>query len=167
MVISLFAPLCLLTSCKEEKVSIQKPDNLETHSQPMPTGGVVVDDRFGKEVWFAYGSINGEGDTSANGVLQAHYFEDGSYAQEMQLNIQRPEDGSFFEAWLINPDTGDLISAGHLHTMFGDVRHANQFTSDIDYRSYTIVHVTKELDDGDPKPSDILVAKGTLKPVER
>ncbi|PIR52847.1 hypothetical protein COU76_04345 [Candidatus Peregrinibacteria bacterium CG10_big_fil_rev_8_21_14_0_10_49_10] len=141
------------------------PDNwTEKVEVAMPKADKVVDEQHGAEVWFAIGAVANSGDLPANGVAQAHYFEDGSYLQNLKVNIERPENGFFYEGWLVDGES--WVSLGHLQSHFGDARHAVQFRQVQDLRSYLQVRVTWEKDDGDPAPGDV-VAEGLLKVTKR
>ena len=131
----------------------------------MPKGGEVVDEKRGKELWLAVGAMSGINTHPANGVAQAHYFEDGTYLHTMQLNIELPTDGFFYEGWLI-AENKKPVSIGHLRSIVGDVRHQLEFESDQDLREYTGVLVTLESDDGNPAPAEH-VAEGKMTMRER
>ena len=132
----------------------------------MPSAKGVVDQQHGKEVWFAFGAMSGSNDVPANGVTQAHYFEDGSYLHNLKVNIARSEDGFFYEGWVVSEDGKDWKSLGHLQSHFADARHGVQFRGTQDVRKYLNVRVTLEQDDGDPSPGKI-VAEGRLKVTPR
>jgi len=153
-------PLLLLTACKNLRSSHEEVLKIEQIQYPMPQGGEVVYEGHGKESWFAYSAITGVGDTHANGVVEAHRFEDGRYLHTIQINILPPKDGYFYEGWI--KKGADVISTGHLVNHFGDARHALRFEADKDYTSYLDVLVTLEKDDGNTAPGKV-VAKGTMK----
>jgi len=162
----LLIPL-LLSACGKEEVSV--PDDAIGEEQIqfiLPEKGKVVHPKYGEEKWFAYGSMVGEEQTPANGVVQAYRFEDKTYTLTMQLNVAIAPEGSFYEAWLIDED-GLAVSAGHLINYFGDVRHQLAFESEQDLRQSLSVEVTLEADDGDPTQSQQVVAWGTLKKTKR
>ncbi len=151
----------LLISCKEQ-VEVSSPDDTTIeYNVPMPSGGEFTDVEEGSEEWFAIGPMAGVGESKANGVAEGHVFETGVYRFTMQLNVERAPDGSFYEAWLVNPSTQDTVSAGHLSSHFGDVRHYLQYQTDKDMRDYTTVKVTLEADDGNPAPATP-VAEGAI-----
>ena len=120
-----------------------------------------VDPEQGRETWFAIGPISGVAGVNANGVVQAHRFQSGLFRLELQLNVARAQDGEFYEVWLAKEGDPVIVSAGQLHSRFGDVRHALTYESKDDLRAYTNVIVTRELDDGNPQPNERL-AEGTL-----
>lgn len=136
------------------------------YKQTMPNGKDLVDETRGKEVWLAVGAITGLEGTPANGVVQSHYFSDGTYQHGMQININQAEPGYFYEGWLVHPVTKDFISTGRIRVLLNDVRHTLQYEIKQDYREYTNVVVTLEPDDNDPAPA-VHVAEAVLKPVER
>lgn len=131
----------------------------------MPKGGEVVDERRGKELWLAVGAMNGVNSHPANGVAISHYFEDGTYLHTMDLNVELPKDGFFYEGWLVR-EGEDPVSTGHLRSLFGDVRHRMEFEVDRDLRDRMNVVVTLERDDGDPAPAEH-VAEGMMVVRER
>ena len=131
----------------------------------MPKGD-IVDEKRGSEIWFAMGPITGVEGAPANGVAQAHYFDSGVFFHTAQINIESPEEGFFHEGWLVNPETKEVISTGHLRSLMGDTRHRLQFESDRDLRAFSKVVVTLEPDDGNPAPASH-VAEGIFRVVER
>jgi len=163
--------LLLLTACgkpsENATVGTNEEDWTEEHTVAMPTGGKIVDSVHGKEIWFAIAPVSGVNQEPANGVTQAHYFEDGSYLHNLKVNIAMNEDGFFYEGWVTNTDEkSEWMSLGHLNSHFGDVRHAVQFRGEVDLRDHLQVKVTREQDDGDPSPG-IVVAEGILKVTKR
>ncbi|MBI3335962.1 hypothetical protein HYZ98_00130 [Candidatus Peregrinibacteria bacterium] len=155
----------LLLSCGKEGVDPnEEPIGVERHPRAMP-GKEVMDAKRGKELWFAVGIMEGVEGTPANGVTQSHFFEDGTSLVNIQLNIEMPPDGFFYEGWI---DRGSLepLSLGHLRSVTSDVRHQRTFESKEDFRGYNNVFVTREADDGNPTP-DIRVAEGMLKERKR
>lgn len=159
----------LLAGCfgKRERVSVgeEKTIGVQEVQVAMPVNGKLVDPLHGEETWFAYGAITGKEGTPANGVIQAFFFGDGTFLYTMQINIEPAQDGSFYEAWLLN-GAGDRVSAGHLGNHFGDARHQLRFEESRDLRDHATVLVTLEKDDGNPEPGEA-VAEGVLKETER
>ncbi len=133
----------------------------------MPEKGNIRDDRHGRELWFAYGSVTGTSGTNANGVGNAHFLEDGTYVASIQLNIAPPKDGEFYEGWLmkgISPD--NWISIGHLRQGGRESSQTLRFESSQDLRKQLNIAVTRELDDGNSSPGEV-VAEGSLKVTKR
>jgi hypothetical protein len=152
----------LFVSCdKNDGIEVKNTKGIDIISRIMPKGDKVVDEKRGEEVWLTVGALAGVDGVPANGVTQAHYFADGTYVHTIQLNIGLPEDGYFYEGWLVAGGKKPL-STGHLRSRFGDERHWLNFESDEDVREYTKVVVTLEPDDGDPAPAGH-VAEGVLK----
>lgn len=163
----LLAPLLMFAACKKSDVTVQDPGiGTEIVTQAMPKGGVFENPDYGKEMWLAVGPIAGLDDYPANGVVQGHLFEDGTYSHSVQANIAIPEDGFFYEGWLVNEKTKEFVSTGQMHNNFGDVRHYLQFEEKKDLRAYAKVIITLEPDDGDPAPAKH-VAEGLLKEQKR
>ena len=131
----------------------------------MPIGGEVNDPDHGREVWLAVGPVEGTEGNPANGVVTAHYFEDGTFILGMQVNIAPPEEGFFYEAWLVQEGEND-VSMGHLTNPSGDVRHQLRFQAKEDYRRRAALAITREPDDGNPEPG-IVVARAMLKKRQR
>ncbi|MCF7845020.1 MAG: anti-sigma factor [Kiritimatiellales bacterium] len=168
LLITVLLPVVALSACSK-KVTVEEEPSIgeEVIQMVMPKDGKAVHPKFGKEEWFAFGAMSGVGETPANGVAQAYVFEDGSYALTMQLNIAPASDGTFYEAWLASEESDAPISAGHLGNFFGDARHQIKFESSEDFKSFLQVSVTLEQDDGDPLPSEQLVAQGQLRVIKR
>ena len=150
--------LLVLASCNRSSTD----DVLATEEivRAMPKGGEVVDEKRGKELWLAVGAMGGVNEHPANGVALAHYFENGTYLLTVDLNIELPPDGFFYEGWLLD-EGKDPVSAGHFRSVFGDVRHRLEFETDEDFRGSLNVIVTVEPDDGNPAPAEH-VAEGTM-----
>lgn len=148
------------------KIGPGSGDVLQTESfvTAMPEGTLSVPGH-GKEIGMAYGPINGTNGTSANGVVTAHYLEDGIAMIGAQVNILVPEDGMFYEGWLVDGVTTRKVSLGHLTNPFNDVRHSVRFEGK-NLQNMHRFEVSLEKDDGDPAQSAI-VAEGILKPTKR
>jgi hypothetical protein len=159
--------LLLLVGCSSDTVEVgEEPIGVETINQVMPVDGKAVHPQFGAETWFAYGAIEGTNGNTASGVGQAYRFENGSYVLTLQANLPTLGEGKFYEAWIKNPETGDMRSVGHLSNFFGDARHTLTFDSTEDLSTFTEMSISLERDDGNPQPGSPM-AKGTLKPTER
>lgn len=160
----LFVFSLLLAGCGDHRSEREESMNTEQIQFPMPQGGKVEYTGHGNEVWFAYGAMAGVEDVKANGVAQAHKFDDGRYLHTVNLNIEPAADGYFYEGWLVNGPS--VVSTGHLTNNFSDARHSLRFESDTDYTDYLNVIITLEPDDGNPAPADH-VAEGKLKVTKR
>lgn len=145
-------------------VKISTGGTTQTVNTAMPTG-VQTLPGHGQEVEMAYGAVSGVNRVVANGVANAHYLEDGSTTIGLQVNIEVPADGYFYEGWIEKAD-GSLLSLGHLTNPFNDVRHSTRFQSEEDLRSATNIRITLEKDDGNPAAGTD-VAAATLKPTSR
>lgn len=157
--------LMVLGACGSTKESKEKTIGKEVFVTAMPVGGEINDPTHGREAWLAVGPVEGTEGTPANGVVTAHYFEDGTFILGMQVNIVPPEDDFFYEAWLVQNGETD-VSLGHLTNPFGDVRHQLRFSVEEDYRNRTIIAITREPDDGNVEPG-IVVARAMLKKQQR
>lgn len=159
--------LTLVACGQSDSLTVEEQDNTEVYVMAMPgKDGEVRDTDHGLETWFAYGALKATEGHHGSGVAHAHVFEDGHFIHTAQFNIERPEDGYFYEGWLVHPETKRFISTGHMKSHFGDVRHSLRFSSDVDMRAYTKVVITLEPDDGDPAPAKH-VGEGTLKETKR
>lgn len=158
-----------LTACSgepQDAVAVPAVGDQPRVEYTVPTGENKYRDlEHGKEVWFAIGALGGVNGVNANGVAQAHGFEDGAYRLTIQLNVERAPEGIFYEGWLLR-DGAEPLSTGHLRSRFGDVRHALQFDTDADLREFLQVAVMRESDDGNPAPGE-RIAEGVLRPQER
>jgi hypothetical protein len=156
----LLVSILLLAGCGERS---ERNEDLDTEKiqYPIPQGGKIEYDKHGEETWFAYGAMTEVGEYRANGVTQAHQFEDGYYLHTITLNVEPAADGYFYEGWIVKGPS--VISTGHLSNYFGDSRHSLRFTEDsADYTGHTKVIITLEPDDGNPAPAEH-VAEGDLK----
>jgi hypothetical protein len=160
----LLLSVLLLAGCGDQRSAREEALDTEIIQFPLPVGGKVEYDNHGEETQFAYGAITEVGDFRANGIAQAHMFEDGYFLHTITLNIEPAADGYFYEGWLIKGPS--VISVGHLSNYFGDSRHSLRFDANEDYTGYTKVVITLEPDDGDPAPADH-IAEGTLKATKR
>ncbi|MBI2117950.1 anti-sigma factor [Candidatus Peregrinibacteria bacterium] len=156
--------LLVLSACRT-KGEDGKIIGKEVFVTAMPVGGEVNDPDHGREAWLAVGPMEGTETSPANGVVTAHYFEDGTFILGIQVNIARAESGFFYEAWLVREGEND-VSLGHLTNPLGDVRHQLRFVAEKDYRKYAAIAITRESDDGNPEPGGV-VARAMLKKRER
>ena len=160
----LFLATFSLNGCLKLREPETAPIGQQTVQRVFPQRGNIVDAKHGKELWFAIGPVAGIGHTMANGVANSHYFEDGSSLVAIQLNIAVPEDGSFYEAWLIPQNGVAGLRMGQLTNTFNDVRHQLRFETKADVRnSLKIVVRLQKI--GTEQGSGPVVAEGNL--VER
>lgn len=164
LILSTLLFLPLLGACTKRD-STEKTNGKEVFVTAMPVGGEINDPDHGREVWLAVGPVEGTEGSPANGVVTAHYFEDGTFILGMQVNIAKPEDDFFYEAWLVQEGENDM-SLGHLMNPSGDVRHQLRFQTKEDYRNRAAIAITREPDDGNPEPG-IVVARAMLKKRQR
>lgn len=167
LLLVLCVPLLLVGCAQKEEGDNGEAIGTQKVIRAMPTPGRMEDAKRGRELWFAYGAMEGTESTPANGVAKAHFFENQTFLHTVELNIAVPEKGSFYEGWLVQEGRAeDLISTGHLKNTFGDTRHHLIFETQRDLRDALKVVVTLERDDGDPSPGKV-VGEGMLKVVER
>jgi len=162
--------LLLLTACSSKETVSGETDEGRTEviNVAMPSGGGKLNDpKHGEEISIAIGAVVGMNDTVANGVATMHFFEDGVTFVGIQANMYTPPQGSFFEAWAVsNDEKSTWITLGHLTNPQGDVRHILNAQKEKDLRTYKRIMITKELDDGNPEPGDI-VAEAKLEEKKR
>lgn len=161
----------LFSGCSKDdnKVSVNTDQGQVEMVQKFNVGmpvGEIEDQKHGKEVWLAVGPVMGVGGVAANGVGYGHGFENGAYMLSGQVNIELAPEGSFYQAWLKNEDTGEIIEAGRPQPNFGDVRHGLRHESATDLSAFRTIIITLEADDGNPEMGTI-VAQGTLKEQKR
>lgn len=137
----------------------------ETINMAMPQGTPEVPGH-GKEVGIAYGAVSGVENIAANGIASVHYMQDRTAIVGVQVNIDVPEDGYFYEAWLSRGDGTAPLSLGHLTNPFNDTRHSLQEEIDENLSGLLNLSITLEADDGNPDASDV-VATAILKPTRR
>lgn len=95
----------------------------------------------------------------ASGISRAS-FQNGTYILHAQINnLTDPSNGEFYEGWAVRKNPPALISTGKLEKV-GE-SYINEFSSQIDYTSYTDYVLTIEPDDGNPAP-DTHVVEGVM-----
>ena len=151
----------LLVSCTKRPEQKEIILGTETVGVMMPVGKEVVHPIHGKEVWFAVGAMNGEGETLANGVAQSHVFADNASIVTVNLNIHPASKGSSFVAWVSKSGSKEKVRLDRLQNPLNDVRHVITVDLPKDLREYTNVIVTLEHDSG-PSETDPVQATGTL-----
>jgi hypothetical protein len=126
----------------------------------------AMDPKHGKELWLAVSPLSGTGGASANGVLQAHFFADGTYLQVVGLNIAPAPADSSYVAWLVRTAPPDRVKMGTLGSILHDARHQLQFVSQQDLRDHDKVEVML-VPSGKADAMGKLVATGHVKAVVR
>jgi len=82
---------------------------------------------------------------------------------QVRLDDMPDSDDGFFEAWLIDPDTGAMVSLGPVRTdVPGAVAAELTVPRGLDVGSYAVVDVSAEPFDGDPAHSGVSLVRGTL-----
>jgi hypothetical protein len=96
------------------------------------------------------------GDTGTSGTAEVRDTEE---ARVVHVELDEPaQGGAFREVWLLNADTGDLISLGVLN----GTESTFELPDDLDLRDYPVVDVSREPLDGDPAHSADSIARGEL-----
>jgi len=86
-------------------------------------------------------------------------FQDDIYFLLVNIdNLSKPEDGSYYEGWLLNPDSQDIISTGKVkRNSQGQYQDAMQTKDDL--TPYTLYLLTQETDDQITPGEIVLSAK--------
>jgi thiol-disulfide isomerase/thioredoxin len=106
-----------------------------------------------------YGTLSAVDGSDAFGEA-GFSFKDKLELKASINSLKDPDEGFFYEGWLVDPSVeGKFISTGELNKE-NDI-WVNNFTSPVDYTSYTKYVLTIEPKDGDPAPADHVV-EGTL-----
>lgn len=101
----------------------------------------------------------GEG-TGAGGSARLVSTDGTSRGLELELTgLPSTEDG-YLEAWLIDPDTGGIVSLGTIDPSVDLVQLA--VPEELDATTYSLVDVSVEPYDGDPTHSGASLLRGTL-----
>lgn len=98
--------------------------------------------QFGKEVWVGVAALSGTKDPAVNGAAIGHLFEDGTFVESVQLNIDPAPRGSEYGAWLTNDKRTERIFLGVLSSATNDVRYNLSYKGKDDPRPFTIASVT-------------------------
>lgn len=134
---------------------------IQTLTQPIPTGDTVEHPDFGTQTYFSYGAITGVGDAPASGVVYGRLFEDGTYVSTVNLNMYPAQDGEYV-AWL-RGEGGEVIKLGLLDNQLGDARHGLHVAIAKDLTLLQTLLVTLEADAESAQSPTRIVAEGTLK----
>lgn len=95
---------------------------------------------------------------TATGTAGA-YFEEGYTMFAEFKDLPHPEEGFFYEGWVVRQDPLSVISTGEATRSLGD--YSNTFTSEIDLTDHDFYVLTLEPDDGNPDPADHIL-EGTM-----
>ncbi len=90
--------------------------------------------------------------SSAVGHASVWYTEGDFKLHAAFKDLTDPKGDDFYEGWLVQRSPFKFISTGELIKSNG--KYINDFTSNIDYRSYDFYVLTLEPNDGDPAPAD-------------
>jgi uncharacterized protein (UPF0333 family) len=100
---------------------------------------------------------------AASGSVEV-VFEDGVYTLTATFTgLQRSNGSDFYEGWIINESTSELISVGQVAE--ADDNYTISYNMGEDYSAYTKFVLTIEADDGESAPADHIL-EGTIKLVE-
>ena len=112
-----------------------------------------------KDEYDYYGTLSAVDGSQTTGEA-GFSFTDGNFLMAAQFeDLVDPQDGYFYEGWLVNPSNGEFISTGELSLATG--AWMNTFSSNQDYTAYTKYVLTLEPRDDNPDPADH-VAEGIL-----
>lgn len=109
-----------------------------------------------KEVEYSFeGVLEAVDGGNGTGVAKA-VFADGKYMMMASIeNIPDPEEGFFYEGWVVRPSPFNFISTGELEKVDG--KWINNYMSETDYSDHIRYVLTIEPDDNDPAPADHVV----------
>ena len=115
---------------------------------------------------------------NVSGTVWARYYEESNEYEVEATYLQLPATplGYFYEGWLVNKDTGDIVSAGVKTKIQNTTQKAvkdkkrkstsnsgNDIILTWDFRAYNHYVLTLEKDDGNPAPSDYKILSGDYK----
>ena len=100
---------------------------------------------------------------NASGVARSMFYDDTYYLLATFANLPAPQNGDFYEGWLVRKDPFDFISTGPVTTIDGAV--VNGYVSNQDLTDHNFYVLTLEPDDGNPAPADHIVA-GTMQQLD-
>ena len=113
--------------------------------------------------------------SAVTGVVWARYYEDGKTFEISATYARLPATPAwyFYEGWIVDKKTGDLISAGiktnvkktgqSSKKQKNNTNRNNDVILKWDFRSYDHYVLTLEKDDGNPAPSDFKILEGDYK----
>jgi hypothetical protein len=104
---------------------------------------------------------SGSGTAEIVGVDASGADPTGGPALRLTL-AELPEVPGYHGVWLIDPDTGQMISLGTLPGDSGDVSGTFPVPPGLDLSAYRLVDVSDEPLDGDPAHSGVSLLRGTL-----
>lgn len=123
--IALLSLLVLLSACTSASSDTDDGEPLDSIeiSQPMRTGGELIDPVHGKEISLWYGAVAGVNGVNANGVAFIHLFQDGVATVTANVNILPAPQGTSFEVRLTDAASARTVVIGPLESIVGDARH--------------------------------------------
>lgn len=114
----------------------------------------------GQEVLLARSEVLGVAGGDAAGEARLLSAEDGARRLELEFTGMPPSDGSYHEAWLIDPGSGAIVSLGPVD-LSSDVVSLT-VPRGLDPDVYSLVDVSAEPYDGDPSHSGVSLVQGSL-----
>jgi hypothetical protein len=119
--------------------------------QALETGSSTPEDSV-----IADAELSEFGATGTSGTAE---IRDTDAARVVHISLDEPAEGSGFrEVWLLNAQTGDLISLGVLN----GTESTLALPDGLDLRDYPVVDISREPLDGDPAHSSDSIARGEL-----
>ncbi|RBY74383.1 ABC transporter substrate-binding protein [Blastococcus sp. TF02-09] len=94
----------------------------------------------------------------ASGVADVVVRDDGSRVLELDLDAPAPEDGSYYEVWVIDRSVQGMFPLGAVEPGTQSV----ELPDGLDLAEYPLLDVSVEPLDGDPTHSGVSVARGDL-----
>lgn len=106
------------------------------------------------------GALDDVSGGKSSGYARADY-ENGEYMLHAGFaNLMKPQNGDFYEGWVVRREPFDFISTGKIINMGGV--DTNLYKSNKNYTSYDLYVLTLEPDDGDPAPAKHIL-EGVMK----
>ena len=100
---------------------------------------------------------------NASGGARATFYDDTYYLLATFANVPEPQNGDFYEGWVVRKEPFDFISTGPVVVIDGAM--VNGYVSKQDLTDYNFYVLTLEPDDGNPAPADHVV-EGTMQKLD-
>lgn len=147
--------MAAIEDAEEEGLSDDESLNVETETSSATDEPIEYTLRAELE------DVAGDGGT---GTVEATTQDGRYYLNGTFEDLPEPEDGYFYEGWIVRASPSSVISTGVVEKE-DDNTWTNVYGSDTDYTDHDRYVLTIEPDDGDPAPADH-VLDGTFAPIE-
>ncbi|MBD3330915.1 hypothetical protein GF354_05305 [Candidatus Peregrinibacteria bacterium] len=106
-----------------------------------------------------YGELSDVSGGNAEGQAGAQYTKAGYSLYARFSGLPHPEEGYFYEGWVVRQDPLSVLSTGKAERNLGD--YINSYFSNDDLLDHDFYVLTLEPDDGDPAPAEHIL-EGTM-----